>query len=417
MLLEAAATWSFTDTGQTPGTTHTYKVRAKDAVGNIQWTLATNAVTVSARSPVGLRQPGPRRRRAAPVASRERRRPRPSTPSVPPTSSSPARQPPPASDGGGGLGSTGGTASKGYTTFAEPKPDAVTLEAWVKTTSGNGGRIIGLGRLRRQLEHVLRPRPLPRQQRPGEPRGRQRGQRAGHHDLEPGRQRRPVAPRRRRRRRRRQQPLRRRPRGRAATRPAPRARATAATGGSAATTRPAGRPPDRPDVRPAPSTRSRSTRRALPLSQVQTHYADSGRTADRARRAGRHLRRRRVRREPRTCTGASTSPAGSASPTPRPTAPTARTTGVTATGGPVRRPSPDRPRTFNGTNGYRRDQQSCAATRSPYSEEAWFKTTTTRGGRIIGFGNAASGTQRTTTGRSTCRTPASCVFGVNVGSR
>ena len=41
----------FTDTGQTPGTTHTYKVRAKDAAGNVQWTLATNAVVVSAATP------------------------------------------------------------------------------------------------------------------------------------------------------------------------------------------------------------------------------------------------------------------------------------------------------------------------------------------------------------------------------
>ncbi len=70
--------------------------------------------------------------------------PRPWTPSAPPTSPSRAPRPPRASRAAA-LGSVGGTTSKGYTTFAEPKPDAVTLEAWVKTTSGNGGRIIGLG--------------------------------------------------------------------------------------------------------------------------------------------------------------------------------------------------------------------------------------------------------------------------------
>ena len=77
-------------------------------------------------------------------ASRTARRP-PSTPRVPPTSPSRAPRTTTGVAGSGALSSTGGSNPKAYAAFAEPKPSAVTLEAWVKTTSTRGGRIIGLG--------------------------------------------------------------------------------------------------------------------------------------------------------------------------------------------------------------------------------------------------------------------------------
>ena len=91
------------------------------------------------RTPIGSGPTGPSTCGASRTAP-----PRRWTPSAPATSPSRAPRPPRASRAGPS-GPSGGSTSKGYTTFAEPKPDAVTLEAWVKTTSGNGGRIIGLG--------------------------------------------------------------------------------------------------------------------------------------------------------------------------------------------------------------------------------------------------------------------------------
>ena len=44
--------------------------------------------------------------------------------------------------------------------------------------------------------------------------------------------------------------------------------------------------------------------------------------------------------------------------------------------------------------------------------EAWFQTTSTSGGKILGFGNCASGTARPTTGTSTWTRRASVIFGV-----
>ena len=46
---------------------------------------------------------------------------------------------------------------------------------------------------------------------------------------------------------------------------------------------------------------------------------------------------------------------------------------------------------FNGSNGFV-SSNSSFSNPATYSEEAWFKTTTTQGGKIIGFGNNANGT-------------------------
>ena len=102
------------------------------------------------------------------------------------------------------------------------------------------------------------------------------------------------------------------------------------------------------------------------------------------------LRRRGVRTTSPTCTGASARPAGPPLPTPalaerrhlpqrrRPSAPAG-----------VHAPATGPPASTATTT-------SCppnAAFSNPtvYSEEAWFKTTTNRGGKIIGFGNSQTG--------------------------
>ena len=134
----------FTDTGRTPGVDHTYRVRAKDSTGNVQWSNKSAAVTVSAATPSSysalVRGDG---------AQHLWRFENGTTPSL---DSAGATDLTLASTttttgvaGSGALSSTGGSNPKAYAAFAEPKPSAVTLEAWVKTTSTRGGRIIGLG--------------------------------------------------------------------------------------------------------------------------------------------------------------------------------------------------------------------------------------------------------------------------------
>ncbi len=134
----------FTDTGRTPGVAHTYRVRAKDATGNVQWSNKSAAVTVSADAPSSysalVRADG---------AQHLWRFENGTTPSL---DSAGATDLTLASTGtttgvvgSGGLSSSGGSNPKAHAAFAEPKPSAVTLEAWVRTTSTRGGRIIGLG--------------------------------------------------------------------------------------------------------------------------------------------------------------------------------------------------------------------------------------------------------------------------------
>ena len=137
---------SFTDTGVAPGTTHSYKVRAKDKDGNVQWSLASNTVTVSSA-------PTP-----AYVASVR--------------TDNPSHQwrlgdtgPTYTDLAGGGQGtstsvtfgqagavpddsavrSSGGSSPKLYPTFNEQHPAEVTIEGWMSTSSTSGGRIIGFG--------------------------------------------------------------------------------------------------------------------------------------------------------------------------------------------------------------------------------------------------------------------------------
>ncbi|KQZ90331.1 hypothetical protein ASD62_14575 [Phycicoccus sp. Root563] len=137
---------TFTDSGVAPGTTHTYKVRAKDKDGNIQWSLASAPVTVSSASPVpyvdAVRADGAthlwRLGDAGPTI----------TDAVGPgvgTSAAATFGAPGALAGDTAIQSLGGANPKAYTTFIENHPAEVTVESWIKTTSTTGGRIAGFG--------------------------------------------------------------------------------------------------------------------------------------------------------------------------------------------------------------------------------------------------------------------------------
>ena len=137
----------FLDTGLAPGSTHTYKIRVKDSDGNVQWSLASAPVTVSGTAPSAYTQavradgashlwklgdagPGIRRlrglRRRHLVECHLRYRWR--------DVRQLRRSPAPA-----------GPTPKAYTTTAEAHPTAITVEAWVKTTTTSGGRVLGFG--------------------------------------------------------------------------------------------------------------------------------------------------------------------------------------------------------------------------------------------------------------------------------
>ncbi|WP_377644494.1 PKD domain-containing protein [Oryzobacter terrae] len=133
----------FTDTGRTPGASHTYRVRVKDATGNVQWSNKSAAVTVSSTTPSAysalVRGDG------AQHLWRFENGTSPSLDAAGATDLTLASTSTTTGVAGGALQSSGGSNPKAYAAFAEPKPAAVTLEAWVKTTSSRGGRIIGLG--------------------------------------------------------------------------------------------------------------------------------------------------------------------------------------------------------------------------------------------------------------------------------
>ena len=64
--------------------------------------------------------------------------------------------------------------------------------------------------------------------------------------------------------------------------------------------------------------------------------------------------------------------------------------------------------TFDGARRRGRQHSQPVANPTVYSEELWFKTTTTRGGKLIGFGTSQiGGSAAATTGTSTCSTTAS----------
>ena len=304
----------------------------------------------------------------------------------------------------------GTAACPAATTTRSTAPTTFTVEAWFKTTTTSGGRSSAsatahAGTSGNYDRHVYMT---------NDGHGRLRRLPGGaRHDHERRRlQRRPVAPRGR-------HP---RPDGmalyvdgkRSASAPTrPSARPTTATGASAATTSTAGRTQPASTTSPAHRRGRRSTRRRCRASGSNAQYAAAVAT-------------RTIPAAPADPYGAAVydddpllywrlgDTSGPPRRTPVPDAnPGGYSAGVTSTSGiPARcAGTANAAVTFNGTTGSRQ-RTTRSPTRPCYSVEAWFKTTTTSGGRILGFGNGPAGSRvATTTGTSTCSTRASSCSG------
>ncbi len=134
-----------TDTGVTPGSQAKYKIRATDSDGNIQWSYWSNTVTVSDAAPsaytTAIRADGASHlwkfsEATGPAA----------LDSVGTLVGSHVSLTPGVAGALSGDSAIQTTRSSRVTTSVpEQAPSAVTLEAWVKTTSTRGGRIVGFG--------------------------------------------------------------------------------------------------------------------------------------------------------------------------------------------------------------------------------------------------------------------------------
>jgi large repetitive protein len=137
---------SWTDNGLTPGTSHTYKIRARDKDGNVQWSLSSAAVTVSSTGTPTyvsavradgashlwrLGDSGPAFVDSESVADG--------------TATSVTFGVVGAVAGDTAVTSAGGSTPKLPSDAVEAHPSAVTVEAWVNTSTGSGGRIVGFG--------------------------------------------------------------------------------------------------------------------------------------------------------------------------------------------------------------------------------------------------------------------------------
>jgi PKD repeat protein len=139
---------TFTDTGAAIGTTNTYKIRARDKDGNVQWSGTSNAVTVSdaptpaylaavrADNPSNLWRLGDTGPTYVDSVGGDAG-----------TSASATFGQTGAVPGDTAVRATGGTAPKLYPSYPDVHPDEVTIEGWFSTSSTSGGRIIGFGNL------------------------------------------------------------------------------------------------------------------------------------------------------------------------------------------------------------------------------------------------------------------------------
>lgn len=137
---------SVTDTGRTPGSKLRYQVRATDPDGNFQWSAWSTQAVVSAAAPssyaTGVRQRG---------ATHLWRLNEPSGTLYDSIGDLPALTTGTTYGTAGALtreanpSVTTTAAAKVYTKDVVAADSAVTVEAWVKTTSTRGGRIVGFG--------------------------------------------------------------------------------------------------------------------------------------------------------------------------------------------------------------------------------------------------------------------------------
>lgn len=140
---------SITDTGQTPGSQVRYQVRAKDADGNVQWsawspwTTVSDAATSAYRAAV--RSSGASHYWRLGEGSGTRLYD--DIGDMPGTTTSLTLGTPGAlaGDTDTAVTSAGGSTPRMTTQDVVPSDAAVTVEAWVNTTSTRGGRIVGFG--------------------------------------------------------------------------------------------------------------------------------------------------------------------------------------------------------------------------------------------------------------------------------
>ena len=143
-------TGGFTDTGLTPGSTHSYQIRISDPFGNTQWSPKSNTVTISSGSQSAYAQDV-----AGDGAAHYWRLGEPSgTTAYDWTGFDDAtlngdvtRGVPGAIVGDSDAASSfdGNTGTSGVDPNAIVGPNTFTEEAWVNTTSTNGGKIVGFG--------------------------------------------------------------------------------------------------------------------------------------------------------------------------------------------------------------------------------------------------------------------------------
>lgn len=140
---------SITDTGQTPGAQVRYQVRAKDADGNVQWSAWSPYITVSAAAASTYRTAV----RASEPTHYWRLGETTGTKLYDDVGDAPGTLLSLGLGAGGALlndldgavTSAGGSNPRMTTTDTDAATPAVSVEAWVKTASTRGGRIVGYG--------------------------------------------------------------------------------------------------------------------------------------------------------------------------------------------------------------------------------------------------------------------------------
>lgn len=140
---------SIVDSGQTPGTQVRYQVRAKDADGNVQWSAWSPYVTVSgtptAASRAAVRADGASHYWRLDEATGTRLYDDVGNAVGTATSLTLGSAGAMTNDSNTGITSAGGSTPKMTTQDVSAADAAVTVEAWVKTTTTKGGRIVGFG--------------------------------------------------------------------------------------------------------------------------------------------------------------------------------------------------------------------------------------------------------------------------------